>query len=105
MARRRRNHRRCRNVHLFHADITKTDLSLTLQKQVDFVFIDGMKAQYADYLQLIRPFCHLGTCIIIDDVRSYADKMDAFWRYLTEEQLTWEIIDLADGDGVVKIIL
>lgn len=105
LARRRRNHRRCWNVHLIHADITGANIALVFDKQIDFVFIDAMKAQYAEYLQQIRPYCRSGTCIIVDDVRTYANKMDAFWQYLSEEALSWEIIDLADGDGVVKILL
>ena len=64
-----------------------------------------MKAQYAQYLHQIRPYCRSGTCIILDDVRAYADKMDTFWQYLTEHDLHREIVDLADGDGVVKIML
>jgi len=102
---RRRNYRHCRNVHLFHTDIIDTDLSVTVKQQIDFIFIDGMKAQYAHYLQLIRPYCRSGTCIIVDDVRTYTDKMDAFRRYLTEENLNRELIDLEDGDGIVKILL
>ena len=64
-----------------------------------------MKAQYAQYLQQIRPYCRSGTYIIVDDVRAYADKMDAFWQYLDQESLCRELIDLDDGDGVVKIVL
>ncbi len=105
LARRRRNYRSCRNVHLFHADITEIDISTRFQEQIDFVFIDGMKAQYAQYLQQIRPYCRSGTCIIVDDVRAYVDKMDAFWQYLDQELLCRELIDLDDGDGVVKIVL
>jgi predicted O-methyltransferase YrrM len=72
---------------------------------IDFVFIDGMKMQYADYLQLIRPYCRVGACIIFDDIRAYADKMDTLRDLLKHENIAYTITDLADGDGVLKIIL
>lgn len=88
-----------------HADIMHISLEEWLPEPVDFVFIDGMKIQYADYLQLIRPYCRVGAVIIGDDVRAYADKMDPLRDILDREQLPYTITDLADGDGVVRIIL
>jgi len=64
-----------------------------------------MKAQYVEYLKQIRPFCHAGSCLILDDVRAYADKMDALWQYLEQEALHWELLELDDGDAVMKILL
>jgi predicted O-methyltransferase YrrM len=103
LARRWRNATECRNVHLYHADFTQIDLANQLTSPIDFVFIDGMKAQYAWYLQQMRPFCHSGTCVILDDVRSYTNKMDTLWQYLEQEKMTWSFVDLDDGDGIVKL--
>lgn len=104
-ARRRRNQTQCRNVHLFHADVTQCDLSFSCRGPVDFVFIDGMKAQYATYLHQIRPYCRVGSCLILDDVHAYADKMDALREYIDAQWLAVQIVRLADGDSVAKIIL
>jgi predicted O-methyltransferase YrrM len=100
-ARRRRTQQQCRNLQLYHVDVLNTEVQLTWNKPFDFVFIDGMKSQYADYIHAIRPFCSSGATIVLDDVRSYENKMDALWIYLKEQNIAYEIIDLPDGDGIL----
>lgn len=78
-------------------------LDLTQLSLLDFVFIDAMKAQYAEYLHKIRPYCHADTVIVCDDVIMHHDKMETFWNYLDTEQLAYTIIPLGDGDGVAVI--
>ncbi len=82
-----------------------TDAQFGWDEEFDFVFIDGMKSQYADYIHAIRPFCSLGATILLDDVRTYENKMDALWIYLKAQNISYEIIDLSDGDGVLVFTL
>lgn len=100
-ARRRRTQQKCRNLQLYHSDVLNTNVQLSWDKPFDFVFIDGMKSQYADYIHAIRPFCSSGATIVLDDVRAYENKMDALWIYLKEQNIAYEIIDLPDGDGIL----
>lgn len=105
LARWRRNKTQCRNVHLLHADIITLPLQRWLPEPVDFVFIDGMKKQYALYLELIRPYCRTGACLFFDDVRAYADKMDPLRDFLLKEHIASTLVDLADGDAILKVIV
>ena len=89
---------------MWHGDITTKDISFDIAQHIDFVFLDGMKTQYAAYLHQIRPCCCPGAIILADDVGTYGNKMDAFWRYIDEQQLRWERIDLED-DSLIKICL
>ena len=60
-----------------------------------------MKSQYAEYIHTIRPFCSSGATIVADDVRVYENKMDALWIYLKDHHISYNIVDLSDGDGVL----
>lgn len=98
-----RNHTHQRNTKLYHTNFLSVDIGAYGIHSLDFVFIDGMKAQYADYLQQIRPYCHETTIIVCDDVIHHRDKMDAFRRYLQTGWYRYEIVPLGDGDGVAVI--
>lgn len=100
-ARWRRTQQQCWNLQLYHFDVLDAHVQSSWNKPFDFVFIDGMKTQYAEYIHTIRPFCAPGTIIVMDDVRAYQNKMDALWIYLKDQDITYSIVDLEDGDGVL----
>lgn len=100
-ARWRRTQQQCWNVQLYHADVLDPMVQIHWHTPFDFVFIDGMKSQYAEYIHTIRPFCSSGATIVCDDVRAYENKMDALWIYLKEHDISYDIFDLSDGDGVL----
>lgn len=54
---------------------------------VDFIFIDGQKAQYGSYLAKIENIISDRTVIIIDDVIKYHHKLSLLYWYLQKKQI------------------
>lgn len=70
----------------------------------DFVFIDAMKRQYVDYLDLlIKNNLLFDNCILIfDNVIRLKDKMKNFYQYLNNHKIKYDIIKTTD-DGIMII--
>jgi caffeoyl-CoA O-methyltransferase len=91
----------------------------TLDELFDLAFIDGVKAQYGEYFDLVLPLLRTGGVLVVDNVLmsgSVAEgRSDGRWsdediagarafnaRLLTDEQLTGTITPV--GDGVLVAI-
>jgi predicted O-methyltransferase YrrM len=91
----------------------------TLDELFDLAFIDGVKAQYGEYFDLVLPVLRAGGVLVVDNVLmsgSVAEgRSDGRWtdeqiagarafntRLLTDEQLTATITPV--GDGVLVAI-
>lgn len=90
------------NVLLYHGDITRFP-QRQWQGVYDFVFVDGAKAQYASYIELLRPYLATWATLICDDVIVYAHKMHTLQSTLDHLHAGYESVSLADGDGVLVI--
>jgi predicted O-methyltransferase YrrM len=85
-----------------------------LSGSFDFAFVDGVKAQYGDYLDLVVPLLGSGGILAVDNVLmggTVADgRSDGYWtddqvatareintRLLSDEQLTGTLTPIGDG--------
>lgn len=82
-------------------------LSMNIRKycthSIDFVFIDGMKAEYHQYLQKIVPYLHTRYTVICDDVIKFKNKLQPLYRFLEQKQIQYTIHHLDDDDGILVI--
>jgi predicted O-methyltransferase YrrM len=58
-----------------------------LPKKADFVFIDGQKSQYAEYLEIIETLISDTTILVLDDVIKYHNKLSTLYRFLEKKQM------------------
>lgn len=57
------------------------------QSPVDFIFIDGQKSQYGDYMEIIEKISSPHTVIVIDDVIKYHNKLSSLYGYIEKKQI------------------
>ncbi len=50
--------------------------------QIDFLFLDAMKREYIDYIQLTEKNMPVGALLVADDVITWRRKLDDFFEYL-----------------------
>ncbi len=86
------------NLTCYHTDMLR--LPQKLIPRLDFVFIDGQKSMYADYLTYLAPHFHDKTVIICDDCIRFADKMPTLVTTADQLHLNTLLVPLRDGDGV-----
>lgn len=95
---------RCFNTTLYHGDILSIPLSkIIVEKSLDFVFIDGAKDEYADYLIKVLPYCTHNATIICDDVIKFHEKIVPLYDIIKDNKLLYEIIQLEEDDGILVI--
>ena len=73
------------------------------QSTVDFIFIDGQKSQYGEYMEIIEKITSPHTVIVIDDVIKYHNKLNTLYWYLEKKQIKCKILQLEPDDGVMVI--
>lgn len=76
---------------------------LVPENKVDFIFIDGQKSQYGEYLEIAEKISSPDTLIIIDDVIKYHNKLSSLYGYLEKKQIEFEILQLDPDDGIMII--
>jgi predicted O-methyltransferase YrrM len=91
-------HHRITNFTCYHADMLC--LPQQLIPRLDFIFVDGQKSMYADYLTYLAPHIHDNTMIICDDCIRFADKMPTLLATAQQLHLNTLLVPLRDGDGV-----
>lgn len=92
-----------RNITSYHLDIRGVSLKKLLPKKPDFIFIDGQKNQYADYMEIIETLVSDTTLIVLDDVIKYHNKLDTLYRFLEKKQIKYQLHQLEADDGVMVI--
>lgn len=73
------------------------------KEPVDFIFIDGQKSQYGEYMEIIEKIISPQTVIVIDDVIKYHNKLSSLYGYLEKKQIFYKVIQLEPDDGVMII--
>jgi len=73
------------------------------QASTDFIFIDGQKNQYGEYMEIIEKISSPHTVIVIDDVIKYHNKLTSLYEYLEKKQINYKILQLDPDDGVMII--
>lgn len=79
------------------------DIIPTLEQKYDFVFIDGMKKRSLDFFLLAQEKILPGATIIVDDVIKFRHKMENFYEYLAEKNISYDIIEVDGDDGIMII--
>lgn len=75
-------------------------------KVIDFVFIDWKKAEYLEYLNLVKQFLHKNAVVILDDVVKYKDKMPDFYQYIdNQSEFDYFILPLDDDKNAKDWIM
>lgn len=86
------------NFTCYHADMLH--IPHTLIPLLDFVFIDGQKSMYAEYLTYLAPHLHDQTVIVCDDCIRFADKMPKLLTTAKHLGLQGQLVRLHDDDGL-----
>lgn len=69
----------------------------------DFVFIDGQKAQYDQYLMKVQPLLWKESVIVCDDVIKFQNKLTPLYGYLDKKQIFYHILPIEQDDGIMLI--
>lgn len=91
------------NITIYPRSPIDTDMSKLILWSYDFVFIDGQKAQYDQYLMKIRPFLCKESVVICDDVIKFQNKLTSLYRYLEKMQIFYQILQTEQDDGIMLI--
>lgn len=70
----------------------------------DLVFIDAMKREYVEYVQLVLPMLRSGGLIIFDDVIAFGHKMENLFAWLKAENIVATIVPTDPDDGVLLLV-
>ena len=98
----------CYNVISYPYDVRYAPIKKLVQTEqakgpVDFIFIDGQKTQYGEYMEIIEKISSPHTVIVIDDVIKYHNKIQSLYGYLQKKQINYKILQLEPDDGVMVI--
>ena len=76
---------------------------LLASSQYDFVYIDGQKSKYLDFLFLVAPHCSPDATIIFDDVLAFPHKTQELWDRINTNNVPHQLIQHKDGDGMLVL--
>lgn len=93
----------CHNIISYPYDALRAPIKKLVSGPVDFIFIDGQKSQYGEYLEIVRELCSPHTVIVIDDVIQYHNKLSSLYGFLQKKQIKYEILQLDPDDGIMII--
>ncbi|MFA5747670.1 MAG: class I SAM-dependent methyltransferase [Candidatus Absconditabacterales bacterium] len=91
------------NILLYPFDFGKIDIKKFFKDHLDFVFVDGQKSQYGNYMQNIENALNQETIIVLDDVIKYHNKLNTLYGYLQKKQINYKIFQIEHDDGVMLI--
>ncbi len=93
----------CYNTITYPFDIRHVPIKKLIPKPLDFIFIDGQKSQYGEYLEIVEKKSSSNTLIIIDNVIKYHNKLSSLYTYLQKKQIFYTILPLDPDDGIMII--
>lgn len=65
---------------------------------IDFLFLDAMKREYINYIQLAERNMPVGALLVADDVVTWRRKLDDFFQYIeTSEKYKIQVLELGHG--------
>jgi predicted O-methyltransferase YrrM len=91
------------NLTIYPRSPLDSNIEALIPQKLDFVFIDGQKAQYDQYLMKIRPLLHKESVVLCDDVIKFQNKLIALYRYLEKMQIFYHTMQIERDDGVMLI--
>ena len=93
----------CYNITSYPYDVRSAPIKKLVQWTVDFIFIDGHKSQYGEYMEIIEKISSPHTLIVIDDIIKYHNKLSSLYWYLEKKQIKYKILQLEPDDGIMII--
>ena len=93
----------CYNIISYPYDILQAPIKKLVQGPVDFIFIDGQKSKYGEYMEIIEKISSPQTLIVIDDVIKYYNKIWSLYGYLQKKQIEYKVHKLEPDDGVMVV--
>lgn len=93
----------CHNIITYPFDVRYAPIKKLVPESIDFIFIDGQKNQYGEYLEIVEELSSPHTIIIIDDVIKYHNKLSSLYGYLEKKQMKYKILQLDPDDGIMII--
>ena len=98
-----RKERNAQNVNFLPFDILELNLGIFFKKPFDFIFIDGHKRNYGEYMQKLEWYVHEKTVIVLDDIIKYDFKLSSLYGYLQKKQISYKIHKIDQDDWVMTI--
>ena len=80
------------------------DIIPGLRENYDILFIDAMKRNTKDFLEITWSKISVWGIIIIDDVIKFKEKMLNLYEFLQENKIDYNIIPLDKNDWVMMIV-
>ncbi len=74
-----------------------------LEEKYDFIFIDGLKKESLNFLQIVWDMALPWATIVIDDVIKFRYKMESLYKYVVAEKIDHEVIQIDSDDGIMII--
>lgn len=93
----------CYNIISYPYDALRAPIEKLVPEPVDFVFIDGQKSQYGEYIEIAEKISSPYVLILIDDVIQYHNKLLSLYRFLAKKQIEYKIMKLEADDGVMLV--
>lgn len=93
----------CYNIRSYPYNALSAPIKKLMETPVDFIFIDGQKSQYGEYMEIVEKISSPHTVIVIDDVIKYHNKLISLYWYLQKKQIKYKILKLDPDDGVMVI--
>lgn len=91
-----------KNIYAMYGD-AKQIIPALRDAYFDFLYIDGMKREYLDYLILSLPKLTPDALIVIDDVEKFRDKMENLYTWLESKNISYTL-EKTDPDDSIMII-
>lgn len=92
------------NITSYPLDIREAPINKLLPKKADFVFVDGQKSQYAQYLETLESYLNNTTFVVLDDVIKYHNKLKSVYWFLEKKQIKYKVLQLEPDDGVMVLL-
>jgi len=92
------------NITSYPFDFVKADIKKLVPTNVDFLFVDGQKNQYADYLEKSENIIGKDTFIVIDDVIKYHNKLTKLYWYLEKKQINYKLDRTGTNTGDARVM-
>lgn len=76
----------------------------TIDDQFDLVFVDGMKAEYEMFFDLVVPKLRENGLMIFDNVTKFPEKTKDFWeRIRSQDEFQWITLPAGEDDDLLLI--
>lgn len=92
-------------VEFYFGDARQVIPNIPEDLKFDFIFVDGQKANYRDFWDLVEPRLNLEAVIIFDDMMAFQQKTKPFYDYIQMvEGFDQILIPIDENDGILVLL-